>query len=231
MSQEQPGDEGRHTSTGFPRGTLIHSPGGPVPIELLRPGYLVYSRSPDPAQHTNPPVATRVVAVRVHERTPIMRLVYERPVDARLFSHVTLAPGQPVFTLDKGWIRADDISAGWPLSSKLLTASGAAVDCVGKMPIRATDYKDMGWIQLDAIDGEGLLWDFRLGMLIESGRMYDGMAWGGERYAKCGLPDDFSTTAYSVEVEGNQIFFAGPHGLLTRDSGQLMRSSVVKQAL
>lgn len=216
-------------SRGFPRGTLIHTPGGPVPIELLRPGYMVFSRSPDPDRHTEPPVATRISAVHVHEHTPIMRIDYERPGDAWLFSHVTIAPGQPLFTLEKGWIRADEVLADWEVPSKLVTISGATVHCVGKSHIRATDYKDMGWIQLDAIDGEGLLWDFRLDMLIEGGRMYDGMAWGGERYARCGLPDDFSTTTYSIEVEGHHTFFVGPHGVLMAGSTRLARSSVRKK--
>ena len=207
----------RQLSTGFTRGTLIHTPGGPVPIELLRPGYRVFSRSPDPDRHTEPAAATRITAVRVHEYTAVIRIDYERPGDAWLFSHVTVAPGQPLFTLDKGWIRADELLADWEVPSKLVTISGATVHCVGKSCIRATDYKDMGWVQLDAIDGEGLLWDYRLDMLIEGGRLYDGVAWGGERYAKCGLPDDFRMTTYSIEVEGHHTFFAGPHRLLVGD--------------
>lgn len=211
----------RRLPTGFTRGTLIHTPGGPVPIELLRVGYMVFSRSTDPGRHAEPSMATRITAVRVHEHAPVMRIDYERPEDAWLSNHVTMAPGQPLFTLDKGWIRADELLADWEVPSKLITVSGATVHCVGKTCIRATDYKDMGWIQLDAIDGEGLLWDYRLDMLIEGGRMYDGLAWGGERYAKCGLPDDFRTTTYSIEVEDHHTLFAGFHGLLAGDSSRV----------
>lgn len=198
---------------GLIRGTLVHTHTGPVPIELLRPGHLVLSRSPDPRRRAEPPVPARIAAVRVHEKTPVIRIDYERPGNPGRFSHVTLAPGQPLLTPDRGWIRADDVLADWAAPTQLLTASGAAVTCVGKSPIRSTDYKDMGWIQLDAIDGEGLLWDFRLDMLIEGGRMYDGMAWGGERYGRCGLPDEFRTTTHSIEFGDDLAFFVEPHGV------------------
>jgi hypothetical protein len=62
-------------------------------------------------------------------------------------------------------------------------------------------------------------------MLIEGGRLYDGLAWGGERYAECGLPDDFRTTTYSIEVERHHSFFAGPYGLMMGDSTRLTISS------
>jgi hypothetical protein len=192
---------------------------------MIRVGYMVYSRLPEADKRTALPVRRRVAAVHVHENTPVMRIGHRRPGDAWLFSYLTLATGQPLFTLDKGWIRADEVSANRPAPSKLVTALGAAVDCVGKSCARATDCKDMGWIQLDAIDGEGSLRDYRLDIPIETGWLHDGTLWAGERYANSPLPDDCRTTTYSIEVEKHHTFYAGPHGLLMGDSTRLVEPS------
>lgn len=58
----------RRKSKGFARGTLIHTPGGPVPIELLRPGYMVLSRAPDPFVWFTPVLESWVAGV---ERRPL----------------------------------------------------------------------------------------------------------------------------------------------------------------
>lgn len=181
----------RRKSRGFARGTLIHTPGGPVPIELLRPGYRVFSRAPDASRQAEPPEVKPITAVQMHEHTVVLPVEYEHPGQKGKFTAVTVAPGQPLWTLDKGWIWAGEASGGWVAPLKLALISGSAADCDGKT------YK-----------------------LVASARMVDGLARGFERHHRYGLAYDFRTTTYSIEVEGHHTFFAGPHGLLVGDSSR-----------
>jgi hypothetical protein len=208
----------RWQSKGFARGTLIHTPGGTVPIEMLKAGYMVLSRAPGPGGHTEPPMVKRIAAVRTHDHSPVLRVEYERPGEKGRFNHVMVAPGQPLWTFDKGWIWAGEASSSRTGPSKLVIVSGSTVDCHEKTYLRATNRRKPGRSQVNILYMESALWNYYLHKLVQSGLTHDSDAWSVERYNKYKLPDDFRTTTYSIEVEDHHTHFAGPHGLLTADS-------------
>lgn len=208
----------RRQSKGFARGTLIHTAGGLVPIELLRPGYRVLSRAPEADARAEPHVVRPIAAVQVHQRTPVLRVEYERPGEPGRFSQVTVAPGQPLWTLDKGWVWAGEASGGWLGPSKLLTVSGSAVDCDGKAGVHAPGRVAPRRVWLDDLDLGCAMLDLHLNQLADRGWLHGGDAGHGERRHRYGVQHDPCTTTYSIEVEGPHTFFAGLHGLLMGDS-------------
>jgi hypothetical protein len=99
-----------HQDTGFADGTLVHAQRSLAPIESLRVGDLVLSQAPGtPApgrrRAAQEYVYRPVIETQVLELTSLVRVQVLNHADG-LINELLMAPDQPVFTLQDGWLAA-----------------------------------------------------------------------------------------------------------------------------
>ena len=101
----------------FVAGTLISTPNGLVPIETIAPGDAVFSRN----EQTGETSVSSVVQTFVRGEAPLVRVSVadDRGQKEDIFS----THGHPFFSVDRGWVRADELAP----DELLLDAAGGPV--------------------------------------------------------------------------------------------------------
>jgi hypothetical protein len=117
-----PLDEGETSDNCFVAGTPVETPDGPRPIEQVAPGDLVLSRD----EETGEVSAEHVVATFETPGRPIVDLRLEETRDEALL----VTPGHRFWTLDRGWVGAQDLQPG----EVLLDARGEWLHVHGVSP-------------------------------------------------------------------------------------------------
>lgn len=195
------------TGACFPRGTLVHTHKGPAPIEQIKVGDLVLSKS----EMTGKVSCKPVVTLFQRDDEEIVALSYE--VDGETDGYYTLHPtGNHLFwVVDEGWRRADRIEGGERLA--LVDDRMAAV--LWCVPVYRTREAGVGWYAYDSLnDHEGVELDFGHGPVFAR----DGV----RRDVEISGSDDplFRGTVYNFVVADDHTYFVGESGVWVHDCSE-----------
>jgi hypothetical protein len=186
--------------TCFPRGTLVHTDKGLVPIERIKIGDLVLSQ----------PEMTGVI-----EYKPVLRTFCHQGETILAFSYVVDGEGgnssmlyptgsHPFWVVDEGWCRADLLGSG----ARLLLADGRTAIVLSCVPVYRTSELGVGWYQKNEFnDHVGFERSFGDGPAV--GRA------GVLRDDDIHFSDDphLRLTVYNFEVEDNHTYYVGSAGV------------------
>jgi hypothetical protein len=204
-------------SSGFTAGTLVHSKDGLVPIEEIKVGDLVLSRS----EHREAGAGLslkRVLKTLVHEDKEVKFIGYKNgPNLKKERTHALFSSLDHQFWVkDKGWTAASLLQGDWLGPSHLELSSCAPAFSV-PMFIYKSDRDGIGWVASAGFEGEGFEWDFVKGEWgINS--YFDTKNWPIHDVDDGGDGDGYRYTAtvYNLEVDAFHSYFVGEHGVLVK---------------
>lgn len=188
----------------FPKGTLVHTQNGLVPIEQIKVGDMVLSKheSGEGEQAYKP-----VTRVFEHGPTRVIKLSYLEDVEKPSFGgRVFTTLNHPFWVDGKGWTEARLLKF-WDGKASIPTYSGQAVRSAGIGRIAATSKPGIGWMAMgaDVIDDFGFEWDFDNNVLVGS-RVY------AEEDASF-EDNPMQVPVWNLEVADFHTYYVGKHGL------------------
>jgi hypothetical protein len=194
------------TEAGFPRGTLVHTDKGLVPIEQIKVGDLVLSQPETTGEVEYKPV----VKTFQQEGKTIVALSYVVDGESGISYMLYPTDSDPFWTLDEGWRRADLLDPG----THLLLADGRTAIALSCMPVYRTSEPGVGWYQTNEFNDH-------IGFEHNFG--------DGPATARSGVPRDddiffssepqFRLTVYNFEVEDNHTYYVGSAGVWVHNDG------------
>lgn len=209
----------------FVAGTLVHTDEGLVPVEQLRVGDRVLSKSEN---ELNSELSyQRITETHRFENNTIymIRFVEFPSDDSVVHSGVVCTPNHPFWMVDVGWIRADSLSASDEVT--LLNRNKALVH--EWSPILRTAEKGVGWAA-EGLEGigeinawTGYLVDLKNGQLntdfnqetLEA--VYAGEYTENDEYMWKYDDRLMLTTVYNITVENTHTYFVGESGIWVHD--------------
>ena len=220
----------------FPKGTVVHTRNGLVPIEQIQVGDWVLSK---PEDGSGQAAYKQVTKTFEHPPEPVVSVEYtfgDRPKawtpldEHRPFILTTL--NHPIWTMEDGWLEARYLHPAIGEESTLLFADKRTAKFVSRHLIFKTDRKNIGWISTSYQDVHypGAEWDFDVNELSASGvespdglMEYDYLVCGPERI----VPEEiFTAPVYNIEVDGWHTYFVGIDGLWVHNKNQALQMRV-----
>ena len=188
----------------FPKGTLVHTQNGLVPIEQIKVGDMVLSKHESgEGEQTYKPV-TRVFE---HGPTKVVRVWYIEDAEKPTYGGaVFTTQDHPFWVEGAGWTEARCLDA-IPDLARMPIHSGKHVTVSGVYRVAATSRPSIGWISLsaDQIDDFGFEWDFENNVIVNS-RVY------AEEDASF-EDNPLKVPVWNLEVEDFHTYYVGKDGL------------------
>jgi Pretoxin HINT domain len=200
--------------TCFPRGTIVHTDRGSVPIEQIKVGDLVLSQP----EMTGAIGYKPVLRTFCHQDETIVAVSYV--VDGEGGNSYMLYPtrSHPFWVLNEGWRRADVLGSG----VHLLLADGRAAVVLSCVPVYRTSEQSVGWYQKSEYnDHVGFQRNFGDGPAVVRAAV--------PRDDDIHFSDDpqLRLTVYNFEVGDNHTYYVGSAGVWVHNddcSGNSMRN-------
>ena len=206
-------------SSGFTAGTLVHTKDGLVPIEKIKVGDLVLSRSEHPEAGVEL-AFKRVLKVHVHDDLEIKQIGYKLGLDSmkertyRLF----VTPNHAFWEKSREWVASWMLEGDWMGPSHLELFSRATAYSHPQY-VYKTSTAGVGWITFAGFEGKGVLYDFSENKGLETA-YFDTKNWPIHEVIDGGDGDGYRYTAtvYNLEVEDFHSYFVGEHGVLVKSA-------------
>lgn len=188
----------------FPKGTLVHTQNGLVPIEQIKVGDMVLSKheSGEGEQAYKP-----VTRVFEHGPTKVVRVWYIEDSEKPTYGGTVFTTQEHPFWVEgAGWTEARCLDA-IPDLARMPLQSGNHVTVSGVYRVAATSRPGIGWISLsaDQIDDFGFEWDFDNNVVVNS-RVY------AEEDASF-EDNPLKVPVWNLEVEDFHTYYVGKDGL------------------
>lgn len=215
---------------GFAAGTLIHTDKGLVPIQNLKVGDKVLSKSEN---NPNDKLSyQKITETHKFENKSIhlLRLVESSQNDISTTLEIFATPNHPFWKVEIGWTRADLLRHG----DEVILSNGNKATIFEWSPVLRTANTSIGWVASD-LEGigesnaeKGYLINFSNNVistpfvsldnwLNEQVNYWnyapDGITWIDNYEDRC-----FSTRVYNITVENTHTYFVGEHGIWIRDA-------------
>ncbi len=186
---------------GFIAGTIVMTQSGSVPIEKIKAGDRVLSRS----AHGGERSYRHVIEICAHPPEYIRRLNYSREHEDGT-SAIFASDQQHFWSRDTGWAKADSL----PVGAELQLGEGQRALLMLNQPVMQTGVQGVGWIQSSEWADTGTEINF-------AGFQLRIVAQHVARNIALGVCEDsrLQVAVYSLRVEGAGAFYAGRHGVLS----------------
>ncbi len=184
----------------FPRGTLVHTDEGLVPIEQIKIGDLVLSQP----EMTGAIEYKPVLRTLCHQGETILAIEYVVDGDGGNSSMLCPTGSHPFWVVDEGWRRADLLDSG----ARLLLADSRTAIVLSCVPVYRTRELGVGWYQKNEFnDHVGFERSFGDGPAVGRAAV--------PRDDEIYFSDDsqLRLTVYNFEVEDNHTYYVGGVGV------------------
>jgi hypothetical protein len=188
------------TGACFPRGTLVHTDKGLVPIEQIKVGDLVLSQPEMTGELEYKPV---VKTVQREDKT-IVAVSYVIDCEGGTSYRLYPTGNHPFWVFDEGWRRADLLDSG----ARLLLADGKTASVLSCLPVYRTNEESVGWFAKNEFNDQ-------VGFECNFGDCPSIVRTAVSRDDEIYFSDDpqFRLTVYNFEVEDNHTYYVGSAGV------------------
>lgn len=212
------GDDKLVSSSGFAAGTLVHVKGGTKPIEQIKVGDEVLSKSVNDGRQEY----KRVLRTFVHEHETVMETGYVLPEKPNYIYTIATSLNHIFWVVDDGWIAAKRLPFGPNAFGRMVElADGRHVEIGWSNNIYISETPNVGWIPsyMGDVCRPGALWDYVNDRLVSTEVM------ALEEIQEFELDDPYlKLPVYNLEVEDFQTYYVGEHGVLVHGDTSVVQS-------
>lgn len=205
-------------TSGFAAGTLVHTSEGLHPIDRVKVGDLVLSKSEqDSGQNFK-----RVLRTFKHRPTRVVRVVYFHEASPDRTRFVDASPGHLIWVTGQGWTEARLLFSGFGENKLLELKDGSHMVARRVNRVLLTKTPNVGWISSFANQAEGMgyEWDFEAQKLCRSGvPAMEDIQFDDD-------PPSLEVPMYNLEVEEFHTYYVGAEGVWVHNDSMLSDRSV-----
>jgi hypothetical protein len=206
------------SSSGFAAGTLVHVKGGTKPIEQIRVGDEVLSKSVSDGRQEY----KRVLRLFVYKPETIMEAGYVLSEKPNYIYTIVTSLNHMFWVVDDGWTAAKRLPFGPNAFGKRVElADGRYVEVGWSNNIYISNTPNVGWrpSYMGDVCRPGALWDYVNHPLISTEVM------ALEEIQEFELDDPYlKLPVYNQEVEDFHTYYVGEHGVLVHGDARVVKS-------
>ena len=199
----------------FPKGTLVHTQKGLVPIEQIKVGDMVLSKHESgEGEQTYKPV-TRVFE---HGPTKVVEVWYVEDAERPTYGGTVFTTQEHPFWVDGvGWTAARYL-VGLPELASVPLHNAKSVTIQGVRHVVATSRPNIGWVcsSGNIIDEIGIEWDFETNALHQK----DAYLEDDLTYSESFHDNPMKVPVWNLEVEDFHTYYVGKHGLWVHNKNE-----------